>query len=138
MNGMLRVRVTLALVQFHDQLGHLWYDSVKELVERSYYCISDDFKSYIGTCDKCHLAIGPLPKQASLNPRPSEGHPFERWGLDFIQNLPFTTKKNRHIFTCIDYARRWVVANAVPEMDSDFVIRFLYDRIFILLRYVLY
>jgi transposase InsO family protein len=121
-----------AMIRCHDMLGHLGYDSVKDLLERRYFWpnMSEDFKAYINSCARCQRARGALPKAACLLPIPPVGHPFERWGIDFLQNLPITRSQNRHIITCIDYATRWVVAEAVPSMDSDVVIKFLYDRIF--------
>jgi hypothetical protein len=53
--------------------------------------------------------------------------PFERWGIDFVQDLPRTKAGNQHIITAIDYATRWVVAKAVSNRDSDTVAEFLYD-----------
>jgi len=55
--------------------------------------------------------------------------PFERWGLDFVQNLTETKSGNKHIITAIDYATRWVVAKPVKEMTSDVVAEFLYNEI---------
>ncbi|KAH6581343.1 hypothetical protein BASA61_009122 [Batrachochytrium salamandrivorans] len=62
-----------------------------------------------------------------IRPVPSVAIPFERWGLDFIQDLPETKSGNRHIITAIDYASRWVVAKAVPNRDAVTVASFLYD-----------
>ena len=50
-----------------------------------------------------------------IHPSPLQ---FERWGIDFIQDLPVSISGNKHIITAIDYASRWVVAKAVPERSS--------------------
>jgi transposase InsO family protein len=123
---------SMALVRFHDELGHLSFKSVQELVERRYYwpTLEKDFRNYIISCAKCQRARGSLPPAHPCQPLPPVGHPFERWGIDFVQNLPLTEAKNRHIITCIDYATRWVVAEPVQRMDSESVIKFLYLRIF--------
>ena len=64
-----------------------------------------------------------------MRPLPPVALPFERWGLDFVQDLPTTLQGNKHIITCIDYATRWVVAKAVPNRDSQTVMKFLYEDI---------
>ena len=68
---------------------------------------------------------------ADLRPVAPSALPFERWGMDFIQNLQPTKRGNRHIITAIDYATRWVVCRAVKKMDSDTVADFLYHDIMI-------
>jgi hypothetical protein len=109
-----------ALVRVHDNLAHLGFASIKDLLIRRYYWpnMLNDLKNYIETCDKCQLARGSRPKPQALTPIPPVAHPFERWGIDFLQNLPETRLGNRNVITCIDYASRWVVAEAVPRMDS--------------------
>jgi hypothetical protein len=122
----------LACQRCHDELGHLGYDSTIDLLKRRYYwpTLVNDYKNYIKECSKCQLARGSMSKPNSLQPIPPVGLPFERWGIDFLQNLPPTKLGNRHIITCIDYSTRWVVASAVAEMTADSVIQFLYSKIF--------
>ncbi len=55
--------------------------------------------------------------------------PFERWGVDFVGPLPETKTRNKFVITSIDYSTRWVVAKAVPNMDSITVQNFLYEDI---------
>lgn len=69
-----------------------------------------------------------------VQPIPPVGHPFERWGIDFLQNLPLTKLGNRHVITCIDYCTRWVVAKATSTMSADQVVQFLYSSIFMQYR----
>ncbi len=66
-----------------------------------------------------------------IRPIPHVALPFERWGLNFIQNLPETKAGNRHIITAIDYATRWPIAKAVPHMTKEAVIHFIYESIII-------
>jgi len=61
-----------------------------------------------------------------LKPIPPSGLPFERFGMDFVQNLPLTKNDNRHIITAIDYATRWPIAKVVKNIDSNTVASFLY------------
>ncbi|KAH9246295.1 hypothetical protein BASA81_016152 [Batrachochytrium salamandrivorans] len=117
--------------RFHQGLGHLKFDSIYELVARRYWwaTMKQDIKDAIRRCPECQLDQSAAGSFAStpIRPIPSVAQPFERWGVDFIQDLPETKAGNRHIVTAIDYATRWVVAKAVPNRDSATVASFLYD-----------
>jgi transposase InsO family protein len=121
-----------ALVRVHDHLAHLGFSSVIDLLKRRYYwpTMNNDLKEYIASCSKCQLARGAMPPALPLTPIPPVAHPFERWGIDFLQNLPTTRLGNANVITCIDYATRWVVAEPVKDMSAETVVKFLYKRIF--------
>ncbi|KAH9256184.1 hypothetical protein BASA81_005682 [Batrachochytrium salamandrivorans] len=91
--------------------------------------MKQDLKDAIRRCPECQLDQSAAGSFAStpIRPIPSVAQPFERWGVDFIQDLPETKAGNRHIVTAIDYVTRWVVAKAVPNRDSATVASFLYD-----------
>jgi transposase InsO family protein len=88
---------------------------------------------FLKTCPQCQLdqsqKNGVLP--APLKPLNPIALPFERWGMDFVQNLRPTKSGNRHIITAIDYGTRWVVCRAVKNMDADTVADFLYHDILV-------
>lgn len=117
--------------RFHDGLGHLKYDSIIDLVSRRFWwpTMKEDIKKYIKHCPNCQLAkSSTIPHvETPIRPIPSVAQPFERWGMDFIQNLAETKSGNKHIITAICYATRWVVAKAVPSQDSLTVATFLYE-----------
>lgn len=124
---------TMLIKRYHEYLGHLASQSILPLVERHFFwpSMAQDFKDFISKCSKCQLSrnLTPNTRQAMerpITPIPSVALPFERWGLDFIQNLPETKKGNKHIITAIDYATRWVVAKAVQFMTQETVLEFLY------------
>ncbi|KAH6561475.1 hypothetical protein BASA62_009802 [Batrachochytrium salamandrivorans] len=114
--------------RFHDGLGHLKYDSIYDLVSRRHWwpTLKQDLKDYLRRCPRCQLDQSSNSTYAAtpIRPVPSVAIPFERWGLDFIQDLPETKSGNRHIITAIDYATRWVVAKAVPNRDAVTVASF--------------
>ena len=119
------------LKRFHDDLGHLATDSIMPLLKRRYWWpgFEQSIRDYVSNCPRCHLARGQPVGSSYVQPIPPVALPFERWGLDFMQNLPETVNGNKHIITCIDYATRWVVAQPVPEMTTEAVVRFLYKNI---------
>ncbi|KAH6583466.1 hypothetical protein BASA61_007985 [Batrachochytrium salamandrivorans] len=111
--------------------SHLKFDSIHELVERRYWwpTLRQDLKYHIQQCTECQLdqSTSNSRVRTKIHPIPSVALPFERWGLDFVQDLKETKSGNRHIITAIDYATRWVVAKAVPNRDAVTVASFLYE-----------
>jgi hypothetical protein len=125
-----------ALQRIHEGLAHLGANSVYDLLKNRYWWpqMRTSLDEYIARCPKCQLnrpesSTSKNAKRMNLRPIPSVALPFERIGMDFIQNLPVTKAGNRHIITAIDYATRWVIAKAVPEMTAATVVKFLYDEI---------
>ncbi len=124
------------LKRFHEGLGHLALQSVLPLLLRRFWWpnIKKDLKNYISRCPQCQLnkpqsASASRSQTLPLRPLPPVALPFERIGIDFIQNLPTTKSGNNHIITAIDYATRWIVAKPVKEMTSDSAVKFLYNDI---------
>lgn len=127
---------TNTLRRFHEGLGHLAPGSTLTLLTRRYWWpnMEKDLKNHCNCCAPCQLNkrnSSALREQVRppLRPIPPVALPFERWGIDFIQNLPLTKNGNRHIITAIDYATRWVVAKAVQDMTTNTVVQFLYENI---------
>jgi len=124
------------LRRFHDGIGHLASGSVQHLLLRRFWWpdMKQNLSHYISRCPKCQLNKNPAKNDRDaqvvpLRPIPPVALPFERVGIDFIQNLQPTKSGNQHIITLIDYATRWVVARAVPRMNADTVVKFLYEDI---------
>ncbi|KAI3650144.1 hypothetical protein MP228_005001, partial [Amoeboaphelidium protococcarum] len=121
------------LVRLHDSLGHLKFDSVIDLIELRYWwpTLRQDVKEHIARCQFCQLAKSKSKNgiDTPVRPIPPAALPFERWGIDFVQDLALTKSGNRHIVTAIDYATRWVVAKAVPNRDAATVANFIYEEI---------
>ena len=123
----------IILARYHDNLGHLKSQSVIDILRNRFWwpTLLEDLQAFIQRCPRCQLQAssnaGPNP--APARPLPPCALPFERCGVDFVQNLPLTKAGNRHIITAIDYATRWPIAKAVPSMDAGTVVAFLYDLI---------
>ena len=122
--------------RFHEGLGHLASKSIEDLITHRFWWpqLLRDLKDYIARCPQCQLnrretSSVARAKQKPLRPLPPVALPFERLGLDFIQNLPRTQAGNQHIITAIDYGTRWVIAKAVPQMTTAEVVKFLYHDI---------
>ena len=120
------------LKRFHDELAHLAFKSIIDLVERRYWWpnMKSEIRNYISTCPQCQLS-GNFSENyiRPAQPIPSVAHPFERWGIDFVGILPKTRSGNRYIFTAIDYATRWPIAVPCPSQDAATVAQCLYKHI---------
>lgn len=119
--------------RYHVCLGHLSTKSLLDIISSRFWFPDMEryIQGFLKTCPQCQMDKSPSHgvKNASLKPLPPVPLPFERWGIDFIQNLQVTKSGMRHIITAIDYATRWVVCRAVKKMDADTVADFLYHDI---------
>jgi transposase InsO family protein len=119
--------------RYHDQLGHLGFAPSVDLVKRRAYwpSMEEDLKEYVKSCEICQLANSSTRAMSTppLRPIPPVAQPFERIGIDFLQNLPETLSGFKHCITCIDYATRFVLVKPVKNMDAQSVIQFLYKDV---------
>lgn len=93
--------------RLHANLGHMKADSIVDLISRRYW-MSTWVKEYINSCPKCQLSGNYAEDIRPIKPIPPVALPFERWGIDFIQDLSETKAGNKNIITAIDYATKWV------------------------------
>lgn len=121
--------------RYHVALGHLATKSLLDIVSNRFWFPNMEryMHEFLKTCPQCQMDKSDTHgvKHAELKPIKPVALPFERWGIDFVQNLQETKSGNRHIITAIDYASRWVVCRAVKRMDADTVAEFLYHDILI-------
>jgi hypothetical protein len=119
--------------RYHVGLGHLKTNSLLEIVAQRFWFpdMARYMLDFLKTCPQCQMdqshSKGVI--YSNLKPMNPIALPFERWGMDFVQNLQPTKSGNRHIITAIDYGTRWVVCRAVKNMDADTVAHFLYHDI---------
>src|SRR4051812_17122382 len=82
---------------------------------------------YVRTCDTCQC-YGPKEHHNELYLyHPS--YPFEVIFLNFIVNLPKTSKQNHHIITMTEGFTKWIEAKALREATSKNTTEFLIERI---------
>ena len=119
--------------KYHVALGHLKTQSILDIIKERFWFpdMIDFISNFLKTCPQCQMDSSQLKgvRKAPLQPITPAALPFERWGVDFVQNLQKTKKGNRLIITAIDYATRWVVCKAVKKMDADTLAEFLYNDI---------
>ena len=121
---------TGVIERFHQQLVHLKYDSIIDLLARRYWWpgVKKEVKDYIAGCPQYQLSRSASEVHAPtpLQPVPPVALHFERWRIDFV-GLPQETKTgNKFIIAAIDYATRWVVARPTKSMDETTVAFFIY------------
>ncbi len=126
----------LRLMQYHDNFGHLASKSIIPVISRYYWWpgLRKFVQDYVRACPKCQLArnttrVPAVVREPGVTPLPPTMLPFDRIGIDFIQNLVETHDGNKHIITCIDYSTRWLIAKAVKKMDISTVLDFLYNDV---------
>ena len=118
------------LKQLHEQLGHLKIASTEQVFRQRYWwpSLSQDLQTFIKNCLICQQTASKsgvaIPRQ--IRPLMPTMTPGDRWGMDFIQNLPRTKTGYRHVLTMIDYATNWVEARPVIEMDTSTVLHMLH------------
>jgi hypothetical protein len=119
--------------KYHVALGHLKTQSILNIMQERFWFpdMANIISKFLKTCPQCQMDLSQMKgvRKAPLQPIPPAALPFERWGIDFVQNLQKTKKGNRHIMTAIDYATRWVVCKAVKKLDADTLAEFLYNDI---------
>ena len=117
--------------QTHEVLGHMASKSVYDIVKRKYWWPSmiQSIRLFITGCRKCQLHKSKSLIPAPLHPIDPTPLPFERWGIDFIQDLTPSRNDNKNIITAIDYATRWVVARPANSRSGEVALKFLFEEI---------
>lgn len=117
---------------FHRGFGHAAGKNIVHLVKRHYWWpnMEQDIKEWVASCPQCQLA-----DKANRDAHHAPMHltdippPFSRWHLDFIGELPTTTKGNKWILVAVDYATSWPITRAMPEATGEAIANFLYEEI---------
>jgi hypothetical protein len=106
--------------RYHNLLGHLAGESTLKILKDRYWWpeMKDDVDSFITNCRECQLSHSQSQSSAPIHPIPPVPLPFERWGVDFLQDLPLTEQGNRNILVFIDYETRWPVIVATKDRSS--------------------
>ncbi|GKB64238.1 putative nucleotidyltransferase, ribonuclease H [Tanacetum coccineum] len=98
----------------------------RKVYEAGFYwpCIFKDAKDYVIKCDTCQKS-GNI---SSRNEMPQNNIQvcvvFDIWGLDFMGPF-FDSRGNKYILVAVDYASKWVEAQALPTNDARVVVKFL-------------
>jgi hypothetical protein len=93
--------------------------------------MNQDIYEYCQTCDQCqrtnNLLTQNLAKLVTTLPK----EPFQKWGLDFIGSIKHVRRllDNRYILVTINYATKWVEAQALHTNTIAITTKFLYKHI---------
>jgi hypothetical protein len=126
-----RQEVDAILTEYHDGPigGHFGREITIARIRQDFWWPSlwKDVATFVKTCDICQH-YGPRQKHNPLSPfRPI--YPFEVVYMDFIVNLPLTSKRNHHLITMTEGLTKWIEAKAVREATSKAAAGFLEDII---------
>ncbi|SPO23375.1 uncharacterized protein UTRI_02053 [Ustilago trichophora] len=122
------------LDKMHQSYGHLGAAGLQNLVRtRAYWPqMQTDLSKFCRTCPACQVSQGSRSNQdreLAQVMASSTIQPFERWGIDFIGQLPKTADGNQWILTAINYATGWPIAKALPDAKAWRVADFIYKEI---------
>ena len=82
-----------------------------------------DVTEYVRTCDICQR-YGPREHSNPLQPyRPV--CPFEYIFMDYIVNLPLTSKRNHHLLVMTEGLTKWIEAKPTREATAQTSMKFL-------------
>jgi transposase InsO family protein len=117
--------------QNHEVLGHMASKTVFDILKRKYWwpAMMNSIRTFIANCRKCQLHKSKPLIPAPLHPIEPTPLPFERWGIDFVQDLTPGRAQNTNIITAIDYATRWVVTRPTRSRSSEEALSFLFEEI---------
>jgi hypothetical protein len=117
--------------QNHEVLGHMAAKTVFDIIKRKYWWpgLMNSIRLFISECRKCQLHKSKAQLPAPLHPIEPTPLPFERWGIDFIQDLTASKNGNKNIITAIDYATRWVVTRPTGSRSGEEALVFLFEEI---------
>ncbi|KAG2217578.1 hypothetical protein INT45_012434 [Circinella minor] len=116
---------------FHEAFGYAGSATLFDLLRFRVWWLSmkADIKEWLQRCPSCQVnSRCSRAHHDVMHPLPVPGA-FERWHLDFIGELPKSTKGNRWILVAMDYATNYPIAHAVPVASSKAVADFLYEEI---------
>lgn len=123
--------VEAVLTEYHDGPigGHFGREITIARIRQDFWWpnLWKDVATFVRTCDICQR-YGPKQRHNPLSPfRPI--YPFEVVYMDFIVNLPLTSKRNHHLITMTEGLTKWIEAKAVREATSRTAAGFLGDII---------
>jgi hypothetical protein len=121
---------SVALGQYHDQLGHMALDKTYDSLRLKYYFpnMYKKINSYIEKCVTCQVMSDrkPKPPQQETDIPP---YPFAKIGLDLSGPYPTTLSGNKYIVSFIDIYSGWPEAFSVPSKEADNIVHLLLEEI---------
>ena len=120
------------LKRYHITLGHMAANTLFPVLYSKYFwqTMKQDCVKIISQCDVCQLhAQDRNQHQRPLFPHEPVGIPFQKWGIDFLQDLPESSNGLRNIITAVDYATKYVVAKPLEKRDAGSVASFIFENI---------
>ncbi|GKE39127.1 reverse transcriptase domain-containing protein [Tanacetum coccineum] len=100
--------------------------TAKKVYESQFYwpSIFKDANEYVKRCDACQRSGNISSRNEMLQNNIHVCEVFNVWGLDFMGPFP-QSRGNKYILVAIDYASKWVEAQALPTNDASVVVKFL-------------
>jgi transposase InsO family protein len=126
----------LVLNDFHkgDYGGHLSGLATTQKILRASYFWPTIFKDCIEAVKKCHPCQVFTRKMRS-HPAPLHSiitvSPFTKWGVDFVDFNPTSSRGHQHIIVVVDDFTKWVEAMPTVKSDGKTVAFFVFNQIIV-------
>lgn len=112
--------------------GHMGASRMADTLRRSFYWEgrTKDIIQYCKRCNKCNLTKRMThPTKAPLTIRDPSPRPWAIANMDAMEDLPLTTRGNRHIINVVDYYSRYLISFPVPDLTADTLMEHFYTKI---------
>ncbi len=87
----------------------------------------EDIRGYVQTYNTCQRRGNP--KVNNILHLIKLKAPFQRIGIDIVELLTITKKRNRYIVIVMDYFTKWLIVKAIKEAIAKTVSKFIYEKI---------
>jgi hypothetical protein len=119
---------------YHQVLGHLQTSSILNILKLRHYWpgLESDIKRVIDDCRECQLNTLPSRENQALmplHPLPPAPLPFQRWHIDYLQDLPPSDDGYNNCITATDSATRWFIAVPTKNRLAKTTAKFIFDHI---------
>ena len=119
------------VANYHESNGHAGLETMIKLFNSRFWwhTVRRDLKHWLKTCPACQVNSRRRHIHRNIMHPLKVPAAFDRWHLDFVGELPLTTKGNRWLRVAVDYATNWPIARAVPQTTKETIADFIYDEI---------
>ena len=119
------------LLQVHNE-SHFGIKKMISIIRNNFVCsnIDEKVKRIVKECQSCQFrARKKFKRNNPMQIVHTPHHPFRLVGCDAVGPMEATKAGNRYILTAVDHLTRWPIALAVPNINEETTIDFLFNQI---------
>ena len=117
--------------QYHQTLGHMQCATILPILEVRYYwpTMEEDIKNFQSSCSICQMNQAGVHYPRPLHPHEPVGIPFQKWGIDFVHDLPETDEGFKNVFSAKCYATKIVIFVKTKDRTARTAARCIFENI---------